>query len=243
MKTPIQTILDTQSKKGHVFFLLIDPDKAESHPLLLEPPEQAPDIVLVGGSGELCNSMDNTISLIRSKLDAPIFIFPGDASQVSARADGLLFMTLLSGRNTRFLVEEQVRAAQYVWKSQIPTVATAYILINSGGKTTVVRESGTVPLPADDHDLILSHCLAAKYMGMELLYLEGGSGAGKPIAPDLVELIAKATNLPVIVGGGIRTAQQARDTISAGATGFVVGNLFENPANRGVYQDILRLVR
>ncbi len=238
----LSLVLKIKAEKGGVFFLLIDPDKAENHPLLKDPPDIKPDIVLVGGSGKIASSLSDTIQRIKQTLQSPVIIFPGDATQVCSEADGLLFMTLLSGRNPRFLIEEQVNAAPLIHKHNIPTIPTAYMLIGKSGKSSVERESQTEPIPETNLSSILHHILAAEYMGMKLVYLEAGSGANTPLSPDTIAHLSTRSSLPIIAGGGIRTPETAEDLIKSGATGIVIGNLFENPKNTPLYKKIISKV-
>lgn len=226
----IAHIVDSQVAKKPLLAMLLDPEKAQIDSLPIT--EQVkPDLFFVGGSTG--GDMTNFVRALRARIDAlslsiPIVLFPGNASQFTPEADALLYLSLLSGRNPEMLVGQQVIAAQAVRKSGIETIPMGYILIDGGVETSVMRVSGTTPIPNDDISTIVATSIAAELMGKKLIYLEAGSGAKVPISSEIIAAVRAAVSIPIIVGGGIRTPQQMRDAYEAGANIVVIGNHFES---------------
>lgn len=158
----------------------------------------------------------------------PIVQFPASAAELSASVDAVLFLTLLSGRNPRYLVEEQVRAAAFFDRyPEVLAISTAYLLIDGGRVSAVETVTGTQPLPADRPDVVSAHVTAGKLMGMRATYLEAGSGAVRPVPPRIIAAARESSDGPLFVGGGVTTPAAARDARRAGADYVVVGTLFE----------------
>ena len=154
--------------------------------------------------------------------------FPATADELSTDVDAVLFLVLISGRNARYLIGEQLRAVPFFdAHPEIPAISTAYVLIDGGQVSSVERVTRTQPLPADDAEAISTHVTAGRLMGMHATYLEAGSGAVQPVTANVITLAREATDGPLIVGGGITTADAARDARDAGADYVVVGTLFE----------------
>ena len=169
------------------------------------------------------------VAAIRSGApDLPVVQFPASADDLCPDVDAVLFLVLLSGRNPRYLVEEQVRAVPFFDRhTNVSTISTAYLLIDGGRESAVEHVSRTQPLPADDIDLIVAHVKAGQLMGLFATYLEAGSGANQPVSTDVIRAARAATNRPLFVGGGIDSAAKARAAREAGAEYVVVGTLFE----------------
>jgi phosphoglycerol geranylgeranyltransferase len=167
------------------------------------------------------------IERIKSISNVPLVLFPGAINQINRHFDAMLFMSLLSGRNPHYLIGEQVLAAPIVKDIGVETIPTGYVLIDGGSSTTVEFVSGTRPLPPSRIDLIISHALAAQFLGMDILYLEAGSGAKKRVPNEVVEMVAKESQLDIIVGGGIKSPNDASELAQAGASFVVVGSAIE----------------
>lgn len=209
--------------------LLLDPEKADLKRLSFTA-ESRPDYIFVGGSTggdttEFLRELRRQLSAL--SLQIPIVLFPGDASQFSEEADAILYLSLLSGRNPEYLAGQQIRAARAIHNSNIQVIPTAYILIDGGVETSTMRVTGTKPIPPEDIDRIVDTCMAAEMMGKQLIYLEAGSGAKTPVAPNIIRAVRKVVQLPLIVGGGIRTPERMEAAYEAGADIVVVGNHFE----------------
>ncbi|MCP4567317.1 MAG: geranylgeranylglyceryl/heptaprenylglyceryl phosphate synthase [FCB group bacterium] len=231
-----ERLLSIREEKGAGFFLLLDPDRIDRGQLIktAETAEACGvDAVLAGSSFITGHDFDARMTDIKGATDLPVIIFPGNAGQVSRHADGILFMSLISGRNPTYLIEEQVKAAPAVKTFGLETIPTGYMLIESGTVTSVQYISGTMPIPRGKNDIAMAHALAAQYLGMKMIYLEAGSGSDRGVPEEMVAAVSGYVELPVVVGGGIRKPQQAADRVSAGASFIVVGTAVEESCDEG----------
>jgi phosphoglycerol geranylgeranyltransferase len=219
----------TNGKK--LLAVLIDPDKIKSEELLKQfigSCEYAKaDLIFVGGSLLINDVFNQTIKTIKSCTKIPVIIFPGSPLQISSDADGILFLSLISGRNPELLIGHHVIAAPYLKKSGIETLPTGYILVDCGSPTTVGYMSNTQAIPYDKPEIAACTAMAGEMLGLKLIYLDGGSGAQKPISQNCIESVCKQIDIPVIVGGGIRSIDVANSAWKAGATIVVIGTAFE----------------
>lgn len=217
-------------KRGALFAVLLDPDTSESDAFVksgVAAAENGADLLLVGGSYLGNFALPAQVAKLKSSVDLPVILFPGGASQVVPGFDAMLFMTLVSGRNPNYLIDEQVRGGALVRALNMEAIPTAYQLINSGKRTTVEYISGTTPVPADKPKLSMVNSIAAELMGMRYVYLEAGSGAEHPVPLEHIALTRKATQMTIIVGGGIRDPKTANERVLAGANIVVTGTLWE----------------
>jgi phosphoglycerol geranylgeranyltransferase len=217
----------TSKKKG--FAVLIDPDKQDQlslQKLVDRFKDSPPDLILVGGS-LLFSPIEDTVSFLKDKSDLPVYLFPGDISQITEKADGIFLLSLVSGRNPDFLIGNHVIAAPRLKKSGLHILPTAYMLIENGHSTSVEYVSNTRPIPFGKTDLAVATALAGEMLGMKQVYLEAGSGAAKSVGIDMISAIKQAVDLPLIVGGGIRTVQEAENAYNAGADLIVIGTQLE----------------
>ncbi len=223
-----------------LFFVLLDPDSDSAENIVqagLMAARNGADAILLGGSF-IGNPNFTTIALqLKKETSLPILLFPGGCSHVSGGPDAILFTTLISGRNPQYLIDEQVKGAILVKKFNMEAIPTAYMLVESGKTTAVEYISNTRPLPADKPAIAAAHALAAEMMGLRWVYLEAGSGAQNPVPLPMIQLVRHAVSMIVIVGGGIRTPQEARDRVNAGAHAIVVGNLFEVEKNEKIFKE------
>ncbi len=209
--------------------LLVDPDAYDNESLeeLVDIINQyPPDLILVGGS-ILFKPIDLTITTLKLGCKVPVFIFPGNLFQLSDRADGILFLSLISGRNPEFLIGNHVLAAPHLGRSGIEVIPTGYMLIGNGKPTSVEYMSNTNPIPGDKADIAMATAMAGEMLGLKALYLEAGSGASHSVEPGMISAIRKKISLPLIAGGGIRSEQTAMELFHAGADMIVVGNAVE----------------
>tara|TARA_B100001250_G_scaffold94931_1_gene79271 strand:+ start:796 stop:1533 length:738 start_codon:yes stop_codon:yes gene_type:complete len=223
-------IIDVISKRGAAYVVLIDPDLKNENKLekfVYNANESEVDMIFVGGSLMMDSRYNERISLIKKMSKIPIVFFPGNLSQLNNQYDAMLFMSVISGRNPHYLIGEQVIAAPIINDIGIETIPTAYLIFNTGTKTTVEFMSGSVPIPMDRTDIAVAHSLAAKFLGFKLIYLEAGSGAKKPISNKLVKNICKVVDVPLVVGGGIRTPEVAESLVKSGASIIVTGSVIE----------------
>jgi phosphoglycerol geranylgeranyltransferase len=211
-------------------FVLLDPGKLnpeEGAAMAIHCEQAGVDALLVGGSFLDFKSFHSFISSLKDASNIPVILFPGEAQQLSPAADAILYISLLSGRNARFLVEEQIKAAPYVKEMGLEVIPTGYLLIESGAVTAVERASSTKPLPRENADLIAQHALGGQYLGFRSIYLEAGSGAKVPVPESVISRVKKEIDLPLIAGGGITSPELAQKAVKAGADIIVTGNIFE----------------
>lgn len=214
-----------------MFALLIDPDKyipdnQKLISVIKEAERAGVDFIFVGGS-LIFESLDVLIKIIKSHSSLPVIIFPGSAIQISEQADAILFLSLISGRNPEFLIGNHVVAAPFLRKSSLEIIPTAYLLVQSDKTTSVEYMSNTKPIPADKPDIAVATAIAGEMLGLKLIYLEAGSGANQAIRYKIISDVKKATQAPLIVGGGIKTPDDVRAVAEAGADIVVVGTTIE----------------
>lgn len=229
-----QQILNSKTKGEKLLAILLDPEKLAVGNLLnlIKKINESPAThIFVGGSSFNGTHLDELIVELKSKTQLPIVLFPGNASQISDKADGILFLTLLSGRNPDYLIEHQVNAVPILNKTSLEVIATGYILIESGNMTAVERVSQTKPLNRNNSEYVLQTAQAGVFMGTKLVYLEAGSGAQLTIPTAMIALVAQNIAIPLIVGGGIRSKKEIEKAHNAGADIVVIGTAFENDLN------------
>jgi putative glycerol-1-phosphate prenyltransferase len=186
--------------------------------------------ILVGGSTDKNNLTEQAVIAIKKYTVLPVILFPGDVSQVTPAADGILFLSLISGENPEYLIRQQIAAVPKLKNSDLEVIPTGYLLVDGGIETSVQRTSNTLPVSQQEKDQILNMALASEYLGKKLLYIEAGSGAKTPVATSIIKNVSNQLNIPLIVGGGIRTKEQLDQAYEAGADMVVIGTAFEtNP--------------
>jgi len=226
MKVFYEQLADRSRRR---FALLIDPDKYDDDSLKIllgHVNQDAPDLLLVGGS-ILFKPIDLTVTTLKLCTSIPVFLFPGNVMQLSDRADGILFLSLLSGRNAEFLIGNHVLAAPHLERAGIEVIPTGYMLIENGHSTSVEYMSNTRPIPYGKTEIAVATAMAGEMLGMRSIYLEAGSGAANPVGLDMIEAIRAKISLPLIVGGGITSVNRAREVYGAGADMIVVGTVVE----------------
>jgi phosphoglycerol geranylgeranyltransferase len=212
------------------YLVLIDPDKWELDELAemaLAASEGGADAILIGGSLLLNANFDEIVRTIRAAAGVPCLIFPGSTLQISRFADAILFLSLVSGQNPNYLIGEQIKAAPLIKNLGLESIPTGYMLIESGRVTSAEFMSNTRPIPRDKNDIAKATALAAEFLGMKLIYLEAGSGAQHPVPIEMVRAVSGYVDVPVIVGGGVRTPAWAAQCVEAGASFVVTGNILE----------------
>lgn len=217
-------------KAGHkLLAVLVDPEKfdsANAREFIRKIPYLTTHI-LIGGSTVTPEALENCTEAIKRNTSLPVVLFPGDYRQISGRADALLFLSLISGRNPDYLIEQQVKSVPLINATALQIIPTAYLLIDGGNVCAVQRVSKTQPLLQEDISLIIHTALAGKYSGKQLIYLEAGSGAEYPVKPEVISAVKEAVGLPLVVGGGIRSRSQFEAAYAAGADMVVIGTAFE----------------
>jgi len=240
----LKEIIESKENGKKQIAILIDPDKLNSTELLslVSKIETSPiDYILVGGSLLSSDQMDEYISLIKKNVDIPVIIFPGSVNQISNKADGILFLSLISGRNPEFLIGNQVIAAPLLKKSNLEILSTGYVLVDSGVQTTASYISNTTPLPRNKADIAVATALASEMIGHKLLYLDGGSGAKLEVPSEMISAVKKHIDIPLIVGGGINTKEKLETAFNSGADLIVVGTAIEK--NQDFLDDIIDVLR
>ncbi|MCB0707270.1 MAG: geranylgeranylglyceryl/heptaprenylglyceryl phosphate synthase [Saprospiraceae bacterium] len=220
-----------QGKKK--FAVLIDPDKVRlgnMDRVLDLALQSGVDYFFIGGSLIVNNMLDSCLEQIREHCHIPMILFPGNSFQLSYRADAVLFLSLISGRNAELLIGNHVIAAPYLKLSPLEVLPTGYMLIDGGKPTTVSYMSNTSPIPAQKDDIAVCTAIAGELLGLRLMFMDAGSGAHSPISTSMIESVSGAISIPLIVGGGIKTPQKVHDNVRAGADLVVVGDAIEkNP--------------
>jgi len=230
IKAIYNAICEAKARKKKQFAILIDPDKIDNnklHELLDSAKNAGTDFFLIGGSLLLNNNLDELIFRIKSLCDIPVILFPGSSLQLSNKADALLFLSLISGRNADLLIGKHVESAPFLKKSMLEIISTGYMLIDGGVSTSVSYMSNSNPIPAGKKDIAVCTAMAAEMLGMKTIYMDAGSGALNPISSEMISAVSAAIDIPLIVGGGIKTAETARAAVSSGADVLVVGNAIE----------------
>lgn len=224
-----QKIIESRGKEK-LFALLLDPDKCNREhlkKLLAVASESYVNMILVGGS--LVNADVNSIILDIKKLShLPVVLFPGNAIQFNANADAILLLSLISGRNSDFLIGNHVIASNSIKRSQVEVISTGYILVDGGVQTSVQYMSNTMPIPASKVDIAVATALAGEQLGLKMIYLEAGSGAKNPVPIEMIKAVRDEISIPLIVGGGLKSPEQVKAAWAAGADMVVVGNALEN---------------
>lgn len=224
-----KSFLKSVAEKEKQIAILIDPDKfviSEASSFLKKIPKETTHL-FVGGSTVANGETDETVKALKVETKLPIFLFPGDFSHITPLADALLFLTLLSGRNAEYLVGQQIKSISKLKNSTLEIISTGYILIDGGNNSSVSKVTNTEPLSQENIELIVNTALAGQFMGAKLIYLEAGSGAKFPVKSEIISEVKKAINIPLIVGGGIKSETQKQDAYRAGADLIVMGTAFE----------------
>ena len=227
-------ILENKKANKRSFSLLIDPDKQDAKQLvsIIEKAEKAKtDYFFVGGSLLTHDSLDACLRTLKAHANIPVILFPGNAMQVNEKADAILFLSLISGRNAEMLIGKQVITAPILKQSSLEVLPTGYMLIDSGKPTTVSYMSNTTPIPADKDAVAACTAMAGEMLGLQLIFMDGGSGAKKPISEQMITAVSKSVDAPLIIGGGISNGEKAIANCKAGADIVVVGNAIEKDEN------------
>lgn len=232
--TIYENILQAKAKNEKLLAILIDPEKVtlEAAFVLSEKIKNSPAThVFVGGSTFSGSHLNELIAVLKEKTQLPVLIFPGNPCQISDEADGILFLSLLSGRNPEYLIEHQINAVRILEQTSLEVIPTAYLLVDGGKETAVEIVSQTKPIAHNDIELAYKTAKAGEFLGMKLIYLEAGSGANQNVSTEMIKYITENCKIPVIVGGGIRSMQTMQQVYASGADLVVIGTAFENDSN------------
>lgn len=237
-------LLEAKSRGEKRLAVLFDPDK-----LRLKKMEQTLDLAIecgvdyffIGGSLVVNNMLDSLLSQIRQRCTTPLVLFPGNSFQLSYRADAILFLSLISGRNAELLIGQHVISAPFLKMSPLEIISTGYVLVDGGVMTAVQYMSNTYPIPAQKDDIAVCTALAGELLGLKMIYLDAGSGAKTPVSEHMIEAVSGAVSVPLLVGGGIRTPEKVAANLRAGADLIVVGNIVEQ--DPGVIREMAGAVK
>jgi len=231
MSIKIYNIISQAKSKGQkAFAVLIDPDKIQDESLMqtIQVAISAQvDYFFVGGSLVVTDTLDHVVDIIKKNCSIPVILFPGSPDQITPKADALLYLSLISGRNAELLIGQHVISAPFVKQSGLELMPVGYMLIDGGVPTTVSYISNTNPIPSNKSDIALCTAMAGEMLGLKLIYMDAGSGAQKAIPTAMIQQVAKHISIPLIIGGGITTPEKAKENCSAGADIIVVGNAVE----------------
>lgn len=220
------SILEKKKSGKKQFAILIDPDKVSEKTIDIAQ-SSGVNYFFVGGSLLVSNTLNKCVETIKKKSSIPVVLFPGSILQISEQADALLFLSLISGRNPDLLIGKHVIAAPILKASKLELISTGYMLIESGRQTTASYISNTTPIPADKDDIAMCTAIAGEMLGLKAIYMDAGSGALNPISTSMIKEVAENISIPLIVGGGIKTPENAIAAAKAGADIVVIGNAIE----------------
>src|SRR4030088_1204968 len=218
--TILQSLAEKKQRGKKSFAVLVDPDKVTTAVIdeLLDLSVTAKvDYLLVGGSLVMSNYLDDCVQHIKRNCDIPVILFPGSPSQISKHADALLYLSLISGRNAELLIGQHVISAPFVKQSGLEIMSTGYMVIDGGAPTTVSYISNASPIPSDKNEIAMCTAMAGEMLGMKLIYMDAGSGAKRPINETMIHQVARSISIPLVVGGGIASAEKAYLNGKAGA--------------------------
>jgi putative glycerol-1-phosphate prenyltransferase len=226
----LKTLKDYKQRQKKSFALLIDPDnidELECIELLQLAESTSVDFLLIGGSLITGNNLGRIVEICKSHSQIPVILFPGSSLHIDTEADAILFLSLISGRNPDFLIGQHILAAPILKRSRLEILPTGYMLVDTGKQTTVSFISNTTPIPYDKPDVAACIAMAGEMLGLQIIYMDGGSGAEKPISPQMISAVRKAVDTPLIIGGGINSPEKVQIALKAGADVIVVGNAIE----------------
>ncbi|MDG6222728.1 MAG: geranylgeranylglyceryl/heptaprenylglyceryl phosphate synthase [Candidatus Bathyarchaeota archaeon] len=240
-----QYLLNKINKEGAIHLTLIDPEKVTPCSAVRTAKEAEScntAAIMVGGSTSITDPhLDDVTKALKDSVEIPIILFPGNHNGVTKYADAIWFMSLLNSSDPYFLVGAQILGAPIIKKFGIEPISMGYITVGEGGTVSIVGKA--TPLPYSKPELAAAHALAAEYFGMHFVYLEAGSGVGNPVPVTLIKAVKTATNLPIIVGGGIRTGKQAKEIVNAGASIIVTGNVLEENKSKNKIQELISNIK
>jgi phosphoglycerol geranylgeranyltransferase len=234
-------LLERIKAEGSIHVTLIDPEKvtpSQASRIVENSKASGTSAIMIGGSTFVSQThLDDVVKAIKRAVKIPTILFPNNITGISRHADAIWFMSLLNSVDPYFLIGAQILGAPLVKKYGLEPISMGYIIVGEGGTAGIVGKA--IPVPYNKPELAAAHGLAGQYLGMHFLYLEGGSGAKNPVPPEMIRTVKHYIDIPLIVGGGIKTREQALAAASAGADVIVTGNIVEtNDAKRRVSEII-----
>jgi phosphoglycerol geranylgeranyltransferase len=223
-------LLERIKTEGSIHLTLIDPEKVtppQASRIVENSKASGTSAIMIGGSTFVSHAhLDGVVKAIKRAVKIPTILFPNNITGISRHADAIWFMSLLNSVDPYFLIGAQILGAPLVKKYGLEPISMGYVIVGEGGTAGIVGKA--IPVPYDKPELAAAHALAGQYLGMHFLYLEGGSGAKQPVPPDMIRTVKQYIDIPLIVGGGIKTREQALAAATAGADVIVTGNVIEN---------------
>jgi phosphoglycerol geranylgeranyltransferase len=246
MQGPIEKyLLEKIQTEGSIHLTLIDPEKVTAQEALRiaeNSKNGGTAAIMIGGSTFLSQThLDEVVKAIKSSVTIPTILFPNNVTGISSHADAIWFMSLLNSVDPYFLIGAQILGAPLVKKYGLEPLSMGYIIVGEGGTAGIVGKA--ISLPYSKPELAAAHALAGQYLGMRFIYLEGGSGAKNPVPPEMIHAVKHVLEIPLIVGGGIRTKEQALAAASAGADIIVTGNLTETADSKQRIAEIIAAIK
>jgi phosphoglycerol geranylgeranyltransferase len=238
-------LLEKIESEGAIHITLIDPEKAtppQASRIACKARSSGTSAIMIGGSTFVSTThLDNVVKAVKRGLKIPVILFPNNVTGISRHADAIWFMSLLNSADPYFLMGAQVLGAPLIRNYRLEPIPLGYIIVGEGGTAGVVGRA--VPVPYDKHELAVAHALAGQYLGIRFIYLEAGSGARKPVPPEMIRAVKRCIDVPLIVGGGIKSRGQALAAASAGANIIVTGNIVENTEVKNKVSEIVEGIR
>jgi len=234
-------LLEKIKAEGSIHITLVDPEKITSTQaarIAENSKVSGTSALMIGGSTFVSQAhLDGVVKAIRRAVKIPIILFPNNITGISRYADAIWFMSLLNSVDPYFLIGAQILGAPLVKKYGLEPISMGYIIVGEGGTAGIIGKA--IPVPYNKPELAAAHALAGQYLGMHFIYLEGGSGAKKPVPPEMIRTVKHFTDIPLIVGGGVRTRSQALAAASAGADIIVTGNITESTGAKQKMSEII----
>jgi phosphoglycerol geranylgeranyltransferase len=238
-------LLEKIKADGSIHMTLVDPEKvtpSQASRIAENSKASGTSAIMIGGSTFVSQShLDDVVKAIRRTVKIPTILFPNNITGISRHADAIWFMSLLNSVDPYFLVGAQILGAPLVKKYGLEPISMGYVIVGEGGTAGIVGKA--IPVPYNKPELAAAHALAGHYLGMHFIYLEGGSGATNPVPPEMIRTVKHLVDAPLIVGGGIRTKEQALAAASAGADIIVTGNIVETIDSKQKVAEIINGIR
>jgi len=234
-------LLERIKAEGAIHLTLIDPEKVtplQAATIVENSKASGTSAIMIGGSTFVSQvHLDEVVKSVKQTVDLPTILFPNNITGISRHADAIWFMSLLNSVDPYFLIGAQILGAPLVKKFGLEPISLGYVIVGEGGTAGIVGKA--IPVPYDKPELAAAHALAGQFLGMHFLYLEGGSGAKTPVPPDMIRAVKHYIDIPLIVGGGIKSREQALAAASSGADVIVTGNLIETGDAKGKVSEII----
>ncbi len=238
-------LLEKIGKEGAIHITLIDPEKVNpsaASNIVHEAESCQTAAIMIGGSTIVSTShLDSVVKAVKKTVNIPVILFPNNVTGISKYADAIWFMSLLNSSDPYFIIGAHVLGAPVIKKFGLEPIPLGYIIVGEGSAASVVGKA--VPIPYNKPELAVAHALVAQYFGMRFVYLEAGSGAKQPVPSEMIRMVKNIVDLPLIVGGGIKTSEQAKAVVEAGANIVVTGNVLEEYGTKDKIRELVKSIK